>query len=95
MLTQHIDKIAMEIDQEKKAEQENGQGKSYLSIDDGDHAVLAYNGSAVYIQHHEKEDSVKIAVPTSNGLEVKLSVPYDHGKDLDTTIRRLLPSTKA
>ena len=48
MLTQHIDKIAMEIDQEKKAEQENGQGKSYLSIDDGDHAVLAYNGSAVY-----------------------------------------------
>ena len=24
MLTQHIDKIAMEIDQEKKAEQENG-----------------------------------------------------------------------
>ena len=39
----------MEIDQEKKAEQENGQGKSYLSIDDGDHAVLAYNGSAVYI----------------------------------------------
>ena len=95
MLTQHIDKIAMEIDQEKKAEQENGQGKSYLSIDDGDHAVLAYNGSAVYIQHHEKEDSVKIAVPTSNGLEVKLSVPYDHGKDLDTNYQEAFAQYKS
>ena len=95
MLTQHIDKIAGEMTRRKRLSRENGQGKSYLSIDDGDHAVLAYNGSAVYIQHHEKEDSVKIAVPTSNGLEVKLSVPYDHGKDLTPIIRRLLPSTKS
>ena len=80
---------------EKRLSRKNGQGKSYLSIDDGDHAVLAYNGSAVYIQHHEKEDSVKIAVPTSNGLEVKLSVPYDHGKDLDTNYQEAFAQYKS
>ena len=87
MLTQHIDKMALEIEKEESVRQDNGNGKSYLSVEDGDHAVLAYNGSAVYIQHHEKEDSVKVAVPTDKGLEVKFTLPYDHDQSMDMNIQ--------
>ena len=95
MLTQHIDKMALEIEKEESVRQDNGNGKSYLSVEDGDHAVLAYNGSAVYIQHHEKEDSVKVAVPTDKGLEVKFNLPYDHTKDLDRNFQEAFAQYKS
>ena len=95
MLTQHIDKMALEIEKEESVRQDNGNGKSYLSVEDGDHAVLAYNGSAVYIQHHEKEDSVKVAVPTDKGLEVKFTLPYDHTKDLDRNFQEAFAQYKS
>lgn len=95
MLTQHIDKMAVEIENEKTAKQENGQWESYLSIEDGGYTMMPYNGSAVYIQHHEKEDTLKVAVPTSNGLEVKLTVPYDHSKDLDSNYQEAFARYKS
>ena len=87
--------MALEIEKEESVRQDNGNGKSYLSVEDGDHAVLAYNGSAVYIQHHEKEDSVKVAVPTDKGLEVKFTLPYDHTKDLDRNFQEAFAQYKS
>ena len=46
MLTQHIDKIAMEIDQEKKAEQENGQ-EAYKKLE----TLARKRGAEVYYLH--------------------------------------------
>lgn len=78
MLTQHIDRMALEIEKEETVRVDNEKGKTYLSSEDGDYAVVPYNGSAVYIQHHEQEDTLKVAVPTDKGLEVKFTMPYDH-----------------
>lgn len=83
MLTQHIDKMALEIEKTQSAKEENTERNNLLNIEDGDYTMVPYNGSTLYIQHHENENSLKVAVPTDNGLEVKLTIPYDHNIDLD------------
>lgn len=83
MLTQHIDKMALEIEMTQSAKVENTERNNLLNIEDGDYTMVPYNGSTLYIQHHENENSLKVAVPTDKGLEVKLTIPYDHNIDLD------------
>src|SRR5574344_1890422 len=83
MLTQHIDKMALEIEKTQSAKEENTERNNLLNIEDGDYTMGPYNGSTLYIQHHENENSLKVAVPTDKGLEVKLTIPYDHNIDLD------------
>lgn len=83
MLTQHIDKMALEIEKTQSAKEENAERNNLLNIEDGDYTMVPYNGSTLYIQHHENENSLKVAVPTDKGLEVKLTIPYDHNIDLD------------
>ena len=83
MLTQHIDKMALEIEKTQSAKEENTERKNLLNIEDGDYTMVPYNGSTLYIQHHENENSIKVAVPTDKGLEVKFAIPYDHNIDLD------------
>ena len=83
MLTQHIDKMALEIEKTQSAKEENTERNNLLNIEDGDYTMVSYNGSTLYIQHHENENSLKVAVPTDKGLEVKLTIPYDHNIDLD------------
>ena len=83
MLTQHIDKMALEIEKTQSAKEENTERNNILNIEDGDYTMVPYNGSTLYIQHHENENSLKVAVPTDKGLEVKLTIPYDHNIDLD------------
>ena len=83
MLTQHIDKMALEIEKTQSAKEENTERNNLLNIEDGDYTMVPYNGSTLYIQHHENEDSLKVAVPTDKGLEVKFTIPYDHNIDLD------------
>lgn len=83
MLTQHIDKMALEIEKTQSAKEENTERNNLLNIEDGDYTMVPYNGSTLYIQHHENENSLKVAIPTDKGLEVKLTIPYDHNIDLD------------
>lgn len=83
MLTQHIDKMALEIEKTQSAKEENTERNNLLNIEDGDYTMVPYNGSTLYIQHHENENSIKVAVPTDKGLEVKFTIPYDHNIDLD------------
>lgn len=83
MLTQHIDKMALEIEKTQSAKEENTERNNLLNIEDGDYTMVPYNGSTLYIQHHENENSLKVAVPTDKGLEVKLTIPYDRNIDLD------------
>lgn len=83
MLTQHIDKMALEIEKTQSAKEENTERNNLLNIEDGDYTMVPYNGSTLYIQHHKNENSLKVAVPTDKGLEVKLTIPYDHNIDLD------------
>lgn len=83
MLTQHIDKMALEIEMTQSAKEENTERNNLLNIEDGDYTMVPYNGSTLYIQHHENENSLKVAVPTDKGLEVKLTIPYDDNIDLD------------
>lgn len=83
MLTQHIDKMALENEKTQSAKEENTERNNLLNIEDGDYTMVPYNGSTLYIQHHENENSLKVAVPTDKGLEVKLTIPYDHNIDLD------------
>ena len=83
MLTQHIDKMALEIEKTQSAKEENTERNNLLNIEDGDYTMVPYHGSTLYIQHHENENSLKVAVPTDKGLEVKLTIPYDHNIDLD------------
>lgn len=83
MLTQHIDKMALEIEKTQSAKEENTERNNLLNIEDGDYTMVPYNGSTLYIQHHENENSLKVAVPTDKGLEVKLTIPYDDNIDLD------------
>lgn len=83
MLTQHIDKMALEIEKTQSAKEENTERNNLLNIEDGDYTMVPYNGSTLYIQHHENENLLKVAVPTDKGLEVKLTIPYDHNIDLD------------
>lgn len=83
MLTQHIDKMALEIEKTQSAKEENTERNNLLNIEDGDYTMVPYNGSTLYIQYHENENSLKVAVPTDKGLEVKLTIPYDHNIDLD------------
>lgn len=83
MLTQHIDKMALEIEKTQSAKEENTERNNLLNIEDGDYTMVPYNGPTLYIQHHENENSLKVAVPTDKGLEVKLTIPYDHNIDLD------------
>lgn len=83
MLTQHIDKMALEIEKTQSAKEENTERNNLLNIEDGDYTMVTYNGSTLYIQHHENENLLKVAVPTDKGLEVKLTIPYDHNIDLD------------
>lgn len=83
MLTQHIDKMALEIEKTQSAKEENTERNNLLNIEDGDYTMVPYNGSTLYIQHHENENSLKVAVPTDKGLEVKHTIPYDHNIDLD------------
>lgn len=83
MLTQHIDKMALEIEKTQSAKEENTERNNLLNIEDGDYTMVPYNGSTLYIQHHENENSLKVAVPTDKGLEAKLTIPYDHNIDLD------------
>lgn len=83
MLTQHIDKMALEIEKTQSAKKENTERNNLLNIEDGDYTMVPYNGSTLYIQHHENENSLKVAVPTDKGLEVKLTIPYDDNIDLD------------
>ena len=83
MLTQHIDKMALEIEKTQSAKEENTERNNLLNIEDGDYTMVPYNGSTLYIQHHENENSLKVAVPTDKGLEVKLTITYDHNVDLD------------
>lgn len=83
MLTQHIDKMALEIEKTQSAKEENTERNNLLNIEDGDYTMVPYNGSTLYIQHHENENSLKVAVPTDKGLEVKFTIAYDHNIDLD------------
>lgn len=83
MLTQHIDKMALEIEKTQSAKEENTERNNLLNIEDGDYTMVPYNGSTLYIQHHENENSLKVAVPTDKGLEVKIIIPYDDNIDLD------------
>lgn len=83
MLTQHIDKMAVEIENGKAATVEEGKGNDLLSVEDGDYAMMPYKDSVLYIQHHEKEDCLKVAVPTDEGPAVRFTLPYDHGKSPD------------
>ena len=83
MLTQHIDKMALEIEKTQSAKEENTERNNLLNIEDGDYTMVPYNGSTLYIQHHENENSLKVAVPTDKGLEVKITIPYDDNIDLD------------
>lgn len=83
MLTQHIDKMAVEIENEKSVTVSKGKEENLLSIEDGDYIAMPYNGSALYIQHHEKEDCLKVAMLTDKGLVIKFTLPYDHDKSLD------------
>lgn len=83
MLTQHIDKMALEIENAKTVTLENTEENKLLNIEDSDYIMVPYNGSTLYIQHHENENSLRVAVPTDKGLEVKLTIPYNHNIDLD------------
>lgn len=83
MLTQHIDKMALEIEMTQSAKEENTERNNLLNIEDSDYTMVPYNGSTLYIQHHENENSLKVAVPTDKGLEVKLTITYDHNIELD------------
>ena len=83
MLTQHIDKMAVEIENAKDAAMENSKEYKFLAFEDGDFIMVPYNSSVLYIQYHEKEDCLKVAVPTDDGLTIKYNVPYDYSKSLD------------
>lgn len=95
MLTQHIDKMALEIEKTQSAKEENTERNNLLNIEDGDYTMVPYNGSTLYIQHHENENSLKVAVPTDKGLEVKLTIPYDHNIDLDRNYQEAFAQYKS
>lgn len=94
MLTQHIDKMALEIEKTQSAKEENTERNNLLNIEDGDYTMVPYNGSTLYIQHHENENSLKVAVPTDKGLEAKLTIPYDHNIDLDRNYQKAFAQYK-
>lgn len=94
MLTQHIDKMALEIEKTQSAKVENTERNNLLNIEDGDYTMVPYNGSTLYIQHHENENSLKVAVPTDKGLEVKLTITYDHNIDLDSNYQEAFAQYK-
>lgn len=94
MLTQHIDKMALEIEKTQSAKEENTERNNLLNIEDGDYTMVPYNGSTLYIQHHENENSLKVAVPSDKGLEVKLTITYDHNIDLDRNYQKAFAQYK-
>ena len=95
MLTQHIDKMALEIEKTQSAKEENTERNNLLNIEDGDYTMVPYNGSTLYIQHHDNENSLKVAVPTDKGLEVELTIPYDHNIDLDRNYQEAFAQYKS
>ena len=83
MLTQHIDKIAMEIDQEKKAEQKENVGKEENmegSMDDG----RVYYASVAYLQSTDDTSELDKLKDRGDydGL-LKLAKDYYDGNDMD------------
>lgn len=94
MLTLHIDKMALEIEKTQSAKEENTERNNLLNIEDGDYTMVPYNGSTLYIQHHENENSLKVAVPSDKGLEVKLTITYDHNIDLDRNYQKAFAQYK-
>ena len=83
MLTQHIDKIAMEIDQEKKAEQKENVGKEEKmegSMDDG----RVYYASVAYLQ--STDDTLELDKLKDRGDYdglLKLAKDYYDGNGMD------------
>ena len=83
MLTQHIDKIAMEIDQEKKAEQKENVGKEENmegSMDDG----RVYYASVAYLQSTDDTSELDKLKDRGDydGL-LKLAKDYYDGNGMD------------
>ena len=83
MLTQHIDKIAMEIDQEKKAEQKGNVGKEENmegSMDDG----RVYYASVAYLQSTDDTSELDKVKDRGDydGL-LKLAKDYYDGNGMD------------
>lgn len=83
MLTQHIDKIAMEIDQEKKAEQKENVGKEENmegSLDDG----RVYYASVAYLQSTDDTSELDKLKDRGDydGL-LKLAKDYYDGNGMD------------
>ena len=90
MLTQHIDKIAMEIDQEKKAEQKENVGneeKMEGSMDDG----RVYYASVAYLQSTDDTSELDKLKEKGdyNGLLTLAKDYYDsNGMDEEQTYRK-------
>lgn len=90
MLTQHIDKIAMEIDQEKKAEQKENVGKEENmegSMDDG----RVYYASVAYLQSTDDTSELDKLKEKGdyNGLLTLAKDYYDgNGMDEEQTYRK-------
>lgn len=83
MLTQHIDKIAMEIDQEKKAEQKENVGKEENmegSMDDG----RVYYASVAYLQSTDDTSELdKLKDREDYDGLLKLAKDYYDGNGMD------------
>ena len=83
MLTQHIDKIAMEIDQEKKAEQTENVGKE-KKMEGSEDAGLVYYASVAYLQSTDNTSELDKLKDRGDydGL-LKLAKDYYDGNGMD------------
>lgn len=83
MLTQHIDKIAMEIDQEKKAEQTENVGNE-KKMEGSEDAGLVYYASVAYLQSTDDTSELDKLKDRGNydGL-LKLAKDYYDGNGMD------------
>ena len=83
MLTQHIDKIAMEIDQEKKAEQTENVGNE-KKMEGSEDAGLVYYASVAYLQSTDDTSELDKLKDRGDydGL-LKLAMDYYDGNGMD------------
>ena len=90
MLTQHIDKIAMEIDQEKKAEQTENVGNE-KKMEGSEDAGLVYYASVAYLQSTDDTSELDKLKEKGdyNGLLTLAKDYYDgNGMDEEQTYRK-------
>lgn len=83
MLTQHIDKIAMEIDQEKKAEQTENVGNE-KKMEGSEDAGLVYYASVAYLQSTDDTSELdKLKEKGDYDGLLKLAKDYYDGNGMD------------